>query len=318
MPKPNETEPKPIFWIGLPQTGPENKEPVPHSRFSGLSGHIELHIEVESEYLYVGSGEFGLFKVAGGEQAYYTFARHNGHLIIPGTGLKGAVRSIVEAISNSCVRQAARGEQVRSSHTACQDPSALCPACRLFGTTGYRGRVHFSDAAPVSEVETQIIKISDLWPPRLAKGRKFYEAKVFQAQDMQPERSHRFIEVVGKGAHFSARLYLENVTEAEMGLIIRALGIDRSRADPDKVVRVFPVKVGGAKPRCLGAVHFSPQQAFVVSESSGLFASLHSGATLSPIQECLKKWLEDDSLLDRKAWQDFRGKARPRQEPCPK
>ncbi|MFN3929342.1 MAG: RAMP superfamily CRISPR-associated protein, partial [Thermoflexus sp.] len=110
----------------------------------GLSGRLELEIEVRSDYLYVGSGQIELFNNRGREQAYYAFARRDGQLIIPGTSIKGAVRSVVEAISNSCVKLITSRERLPPSHQPC-DEDALCPACRLFGVTGYRGRAHFAD-----------------------------------------------------------------------------------------------------------------------------------------------------------------------------
>ncbi|GAB4405920.1 MAG: RAMP superfamily CRISPR-associated protein [Anaerolineales bacterium] len=324
MPAPTEQrEPKPIFWIRLSGDVAAKTKPAAHDRFTDLSGRLEIQMKVVSEYLYVGSGEFGLFGPQGGEQAYHTFARRNGQLIIPATSIKGAVRSIVEAISNSCVRLAARGERVPRSYEGCKDTEHLCPACRLFGTTGYRGRVHFSDAIPVDHVKPAIIKIADLWPPRLAKGRKFYEAKAFQPQDTRPEKSHRFIEVVPKGSQFSCTLHFENVAVAEMGLVMRALGFALSSQDPDKIVRAFPVKIGGAKPRCLGAVQMTPRHLYLIPAGPQFLSALQAGGVASEdIQNALKEWLaaSEDGLLDAEAWDDFRKKARPRDdtELCPK
>lgn len=312
------TEPKPFFWITLDKQQAPRREPPPtHNRFRDWSGRLELEIKVVSEYLYVGSGNFELFNLRGKEQAYYAFARRNGQLVIPGTGIKGAVRSIVEAISNSCVRQVAKGERA-SGHEACRDVNALCPACRLFGTTGYRGRIHFSDALPVGEVKPTIIKIADLWPPRQAKGRKFYYAKSFQPLDMEPEKSHRFIEVVSKGSKFAATFYFENVSTAGMGLLMGAIGLDFDQKDPSRFVHAFPVKLGGAKPRCLGAVYLKPKHLRLIPEGPDIFSALLAGGKPSPLADNLRTWLEDKSLLDEKAWERFRQETRLRDKPCPR
>ncbi len=311
-------DPKPFFWISLQgKPEPQKAEPPAHDRFQNWSGRLELEIEVVSDYLYVGSGEFELFTLQGREQAYYAFARRDGQLIIPGTGIKGAVRGIVEAISNSCVRQAAKGERVPRSHEPC-DEDALCPACRLFGTTGYRGRVHFSDATPVGEVTTTRIKIADLWPPRQFKGRKFYQSKQFQLLDMKPAKSHRFIEVVSSGARFQSTLYFENTTAAEMGLLMRAMGLDFGRDDPSKIVYAFPVKLGGAKPRCLGAVCLKPKSLYLIPGGPKILAALLTGGNSSSTSESLRTWLADTSLLDQQAWELFRKEAKRKDEPCPK
>ena len=314
------TEPKPFFWIPLGKQSPQRKAPPAHDRFRDWSGRLELEIEVVSEYLYVGSGNFELFNLNGREQAYYAFARHNGQLVIPGTGIKGPVRSIVEAISNSCVRQTARGERAPAHYEACQDKNALCPACRLFGTTGYGGRVHFSDAVPVGDTQPTIIKIADLWPPRQAKGRKFYYARSFQPLDMQPKKNHRFIEVVPKGSKFDATLYFENLSTAEMGLLVRAIaiGLDFSQQDPSRVVYALPVKLGGAKPRCLGAAYLRPRQLYLIPTGPDLFSALLTGGKPSPASDNIKVWLEDESLLDRQAWEAFCREAKRKDEPCPR
>lgn len=313
------TEPKPFFWIALgKEKRPRKDEPVAHERFSNWSGRLELEIEVVSDYLYVGSGEFKLFTLQGREQACYAFARRNGRLIIPGTSIKGAVRSVAEALSNSCVLQIAKGERVPRSHDPCKDERLLCPACRLFGSTGYRGRVHFSDAVPLEGGAPTRIKIADLWPPRQTKGRKFYQTKPFQRLDMKPEKNHRFLEVVPKGFRFRTNLYFENTTSAEMGLLMRAIGLDQDPQDPNKVVFAFPIKLGGAKPRCLGAVRLKPVELYLITPSSDPIAALSVGGERASLADVLRKWLADTSLLDERAWAEFREKSQPMSEPCPK
>lgn len=309
---------KPFFGIPLSsKEGPDRKRPPDHDRFRDQSGRMELQIEVVSEYLYVGSGNLELFDLKGRKQAYYALPRHNGQLVIPGSAIKGAVRSIAEAISGSCVRVADRGERT-GSWRACSDEGLLCAACRLFGATGYRGRVHLSDAAPVAQVEPDRIKIADLWPPRQSPGRKFYRPGAFQSLDKEAERNHRFIEVVPKGSRFSVTLYFENTTRAEMGLLMRALGLDLiQRGSEKKVVFAFPVKLGGAKPRCLGAARLNPKRLYLVRQDAGLTSSLLQGGQPAALLNTLGLWLEDDSLLDSLAWQMFREKFALKAEPCP-
>jgi CRISPR/Cas system CSM-associated protein Csm3 (group 7 of RAMP superfamily) len=308
---------KPFFWVSL-EKPPRKDKPPDHDRFQDWSGRLEVEIEVVSTYLYVGSGTFELFPLDGQEQVCYAFARRNGELVIPGTSVKGAVRNVLEAISNSCVRQTAKKEGVHGSHRACEGVDKLCPACRLFGTTGYRGRVHFSDAVPVGEVKTERIKIADLWPPRLAKGRKFYQTREFQALDKRPEKSHRFLEVVPRRSRFAASLYFENASSAEMGLLMRAWGLDVQESKQEsKVVHAFPIKLGGAKPRCLGAVYLRPKRLYLIQEGPDFFSALRSGGTPASLREKLRVWLEDKSLLDGKAWETFLREAKLKHEPCP-
>ncbi len=321
MPDRAQAEPKPFFWIRL-EGRPQKKVPPGHERFRDLSGWMGLEIEVVSDYLYVGSGQLELRSIQGREQACYAFARRNGAMIIPGTSIKGAIRSVVEAISNSCVRIAAREEQVPSSaHKGCEYKEAqetLCPACRLFGTTGYRGRVHFADAVPVGEVRTEIIKIADLWPPQQIKGRKFYQSKAFQKLDLKPAKNHRFLEAVPKGARFQTTLFFENLQEEELGLLARALGLDQHPEDPQRVVFAFPVKLGGAKPRCLGGVRLTPKRIRLLEGGPGLLSALLAGEGSSGVKPLLVRFLAHRESLDSEAWKRFRQEARAKNESCPR
>jgi len=312
-------EPKPFFWIPVKYT--QRKDiPIFHESFRGLNGYLDLEVKVQSDYLFVGSGSILLNER---NQAYYAFAQRNGKLIIPATSMKGPVRSIAEAISGSCISQVAKRERTRGTREPCkitrgQEASAkLCPTCGLFGTTGYMGRVHFVDAMPVGELKTQIIKISDLWPPRAKKGRKFYQAKTFVAQDNKAERNHRFLEVVPKGSVFSTKLYFENTSSSEMSLLIRSLGIGFPEDMPDNPKYLVPVKIGGAKPRCLGAVRFAVKEIRQLQISKGDF---FGGTIIDGVNaySTLKEWLRDESLIDEEAWLRFCEGAKPMAETCPK
>jgi len=323
-----QPEPKPFFWVTLDKVKPPERQTLHlHERFSGLSGRMVFQIEVLSQYLYVGSGILDLFTPPGEKQeyAYYAFARRNGQLVIPGTGIKGAVRGVFEALTNSCVSQRRRAERMPGSHQPCQgikkgeeQRASLCPACRLFGVTGYRGRVHFTDATPIDPIRTARIKISDLWPPRQSKGRKFYQSKRFQSLDMRPEKSHRYLEVVPKGSRFETALVFENLEEAEIGALLRALGLGPSSQKSDGVLYAFPIKLGGAKPRCLGSVRFVPRAIYLVNATDPLGSLTQGGWRLDGLTLQLRRWLDNvGDLLDQMAWERFLQEAKPQNELCP-
>ncbi len=325
-----EPEPKPFFWVSLSEP-PQKARPVFHEKFQGWTGRLTWEIEVISDYLYVGSGNLDLVRLPDGhEQARYTFSRRDGQPVIPATSIKGAVRAVFEAITNSCVSQRHRRERPPSTaHMACglvrrgkEEKARLCPACRVFGTTGYRGRVHFTDAVPVSDVRTETIKIADLWPPRqVHKARKFYQSKAFQKQDLRPRKNTRFLEVVSKGHRFRTTLYFENLNDAEMGALMRAMGLDLDPAKADAYVHAFPLKLGGAKPRCLGSVFFHPVEVHIQmspSEKSNLWRRFLQPIT-GETEEVLLQWLRAKELLDSKSWKQFREETgRPTDGLCPK
>ena len=325
-----ESEPAPFFWIALekePSRQPLDSHAL-HDAFHGWTGWLDLEIEVFSDYLYVGSGQIDLVRIEGREQARYTFARRDGKLVIPATSIKGAVRSVFEAITNSCVPLRHRRERPLSTvHMACglvrigkEDKVQLCPACRVFGTTGYRGRVYFTDGEPVGSIRTTTIKISDLWPPRRTRGRKFYETKKYQPQDLRSARNTRFIEVVPRKNKFRTTLHFGNLNEGELGALLRALGIVSKEENPDEVRLAFPIKLGGAKPRCLGSVYMRPRKVQIVASPrqswlEGLIQPRGEGEMVAH----LAAWLRDISLLAPQAWEAFRSQAQPStDESCPR
>jgi CRISPR/Cas system CSM-associated protein Csm3 (group 7 of RAMP superfamily) len=326
MPRNPNAEPKPFVLIEIPSRAPERKPATTHEKFAGLTGRLELTFTVVSEYLFVGSGAYGFDPNAQGDRpdVWYTFYRRNGQLCVPGTSIKGAIRAIVEAISNSCVSQIRRPrEQVNSHHQACRfrdENNSLCPACRLFGTTGYRGRVHFSDFLPNGEVRSQIVKIGELWEPRQHNPpkRRFYKSRSFQPTgDSRPQSGFRFVEAMRKETKFQGMLMFENLSEAELGLLFHALGW---AVEGGRVIIAFAPKIGGAKPRCFGSVQFHPVRLRLWGGNWGglLTPQIATGReVLLFLSRCLQECRES-RLLHSESWEALRHGFQPKNEPCPK
>lgn len=318
-----QLEPKPFSLVPIPTEAPKRSKAVTFEKFRGLTGQMDLEFEVVSEYLFVGSGGYEFDPNAKGDRpdVWHTFYRRNGQICIPGTSLKGSIRAIVEAISNSCVSQTRRSEQVRSKdHQRCEfksvDRSQLCPSCRLFGTTGLRGRANFTDAMLVGNVSLVKVKIAELWEPRRAQNaRRFYEVKAFQRlPNQQPERNCRFVEAVPKGTKFRTILCFENLDESELGLIFHALGW---KADDES----FTPKLGGAKPRCFGAVKFEPKQLrlWKMSDLTSLpKPEVKEGdALIGFVKRCMIACQNSD-LLHKPSWETFVHNMKPKSDACPR
>jgi CRISPR/Cas system CSM-associated protein Csm3 (group 7 of RAMP superfamily) len=326
MPRNPNPEPKPFVLVPIPSRAPDCKQTVTHEKFFGITGRLELTFTVVSEYLFVGSGAYEFDPNARSDHpdVWHTFYRRNGQICVPGTSIKGAIRAIVEAISNSCVSQIRRPrEQVSSSHQPCRfkdEKSPLCPACQLFGTTGYRGRVHFSEFLPESPGKPEIVKIGELWEPRRydPAKRRFYERKSFQtAGDTRPQRGFRFAEAVRKGTKFRGAFMFENLSDAELGLLFHALGW---ATEGERVIIAFTPKLGGAKPRCFGSVEFKPVRLRLWGDSlEGLISPQEvAGKEVLPfLSRCLQKCRES-GLLYPNLWEALAKGFKPKDEPCPK
>jgi hypothetical protein len=223
-----------------------------HDRYSAdlLSGQLAGTIEALSP-VHVGSGAIErtarLVPAAAAETPLvFAHARASGVPVLPGPSLKGAVRSIVEAITASCLRARQPREVPPYLLPACQRregrPAELCVACRLFGAPGYEGRVRFLDA-PLVEGEPTLALAPPLLAPRARRnlappGRKFYAHG-------RPASGSVPLEVCPVGARFRWRLEVTNLQPAELGLLLLALG----QGDPP----LWP-KLGGYRPGCFGSV----------------------------------------------------------------
>jgi len=217
-----------------------------------ITAQFELKFTVLSDYLFVGSGGWEVTKDG---RAYRTFYRRGDDICIPATSIKGAVRAAYEAITNSCVSQIDPKDKkkppkgyLRCKFRESSDP--LCPACRLFGTTGYAGRIRFSDALPLRKTEPKIVQIFDLFPPRKEQGRKFYAHGKAAVVDGPPQRNHRFVEAVEGNTEFRTTVTVFNAEYAELAALFVSMGL------LDLNGRRIEVKIGGAKPRCFGTVRF--------------------------------------------------------------
>ncbi|WP_448605626.1 RAMP superfamily CRISPR-associated protein [Thermoflexus hugenholtzii] len=239
--------PEPFIWVDVvePQRDAAAAYDRPDAERRTL--RLTLSLRVVSAYLHVGSGQLGIWK----GRAYQQFARVGDQILLPGSGVKGAVRALAEALSRSCMPHGAGRGDPRPCGPIPRGASEirLCPACRLFGATGYRGRVLFEDALPESGVQTEIIRLPAAWRPRRSKGRKLYPRRDFQT----PAEGGRirWVEAVPRGATFRLRLLAENVDGAELGLLLRALGLD---VQDGKLVAVLAIPMGGGKPLGLGGV----------------------------------------------------------------
>ncbi|WP_217267332.1 RAMP superfamily CRISPR-associated protein [Thermanaeromonas sp. C210] len=164
---------KPYTFVPLLPVRPEDRrEIVPHNRLDGRrwTGKLVLELEVVTP-LHIGSGSLRLI----GGQPVQTFLRRGETPVIPGSSLKGAVRSLAEAVARSCLAQSPARSVARLDNafppgvrTQCTEEAA-CITCRLFGFTGndkgYRGRVMFGEFRPAGEVELTVARLPALEQP---------------------------------------------------------------------------------------------------------------------------------------------------------
>jgi hypothetical protein len=260
-----EAAPKPYDFVPLAE--PAQTETVGHERLHGQgynSGRLTYQLRALSP-VFVASGIYALR----GEDLAYTHEpvvracyRVDGQAAIPGSSLKGVVRSVLEAVSPSCVSitriQAdlipfVPRERWKQREQGCK-PERACPACSIFGMMGRMSKVTFGDARLVKGA-VRLYRLPALYGPRTrpladiylkdgqVKGRKFYHhGRPAQDEDQPP------VEAIKRGSLLRGELQFENLSDAELGLLIFSLSLDAS----------FALKLGGGKPSCLGSLRVQP------------------------------------------------------------
>lgn len=228
---------------------------------------------VTEQPLHVGSG----FKTLRDGRVVRAMVRSGEAPCVPGSTLKGVLRSRFEAITKSCAlfRPNDRPESVRSSSfpgararytesvlrgdvfRVCGASGPSCAACALFGRMSLRGRVSVTDFVPAAAVETEVLEVAEMFSPNLHHVGSFTPREEYGKTVLEVHRLHgrKFargrgpeaqgrerVEVVPVGTTFVGTLRLQNVTPDELGGLWAALGIDPSSR----------LKVGGAKGHGLG------------------------------------------------------------------
>ena len=251
------------------------EHPAGHDRYydnkERTTGRIEGIIEALSP-IHIGSGVIDFAQeidpAQNSEQLqnieiFRTVLRMNGIAIIPGSSLKGAIRSVVEAISQSCVCKTDGDildilRRLPGGFVECRrrprERTQLCVACCMFGAMGFQGNVGIRDAPQIDEqVVTKFVP--ELHPPEYygtdtegAPLRKFYKHGVVASGNTP-------IEACEVGSKFRFVVQVNNLTQAEWGLLLTALG-----HHPD---HPFKLKVGGAKPVCFGSINFQIEKIYI-------------------------------------------------------
>jgi CRISPR/Cas system CSM-associated protein Csm3 (group 7 of RAMP superfamily) len=282
--------PKPYKFVPLPQRRPQLQAPAGHHRYGAelLSGRLDAVIIARTP-VHVASG---LLETSS-DRTYPLVKAHfrsQGRPVIPGTSLKGCIRSIVEAISPSAVHVTHMRDLSRD-YQPMRNVERLDVTQRLFGAQGYQGAVSFSDAV-LAAGETVIQPSVQLFRPRpksvstysdgnRPKGRKFY-------RHGKPAEGNLPLEACPVDSRFALRMHFSNLSTAELGLLLAALGLGEPRLWP---------KLGGAKPACLGTIEISAAT-LSIDETAASYRDFDSAAADREIAPLVDSARSAGLLLD--------------------
>lgn len=270
-PKPRQTTPapsrntseetgisKPYELVSFPKEPPKLQRPVGHHKYHNdrLHGTLFLSLKVQTS-LHVSTGVVVMGSDLGNRVPLIkTMVQGvNQKLSIQGSSLKGCMRSVYEAITNStlAVITSKYKEQIPRERLPCKNKEELCPASQVFGALDWQGLIEFSDAKCESAGYSTGFMPS-LYAPRPERegyytgknvaGRKFYYHTI-KAID-KGQNQGIAVQQAATAYTFTTQLNFKNLTPAELGTLLIVLGQDPKYS--------IALKVGGGKPIGMGTM----------------------------------------------------------------
>ena len=293
--------PKPFAFMPLPNRV-NRQRPTGHDLYNAecTTGQIQGTIEALSP-IHIGSGIIDLGQDV---ELIKTAVRTSENVVIPGSSLKGAIRSVVEAISESCVCKVSGRirRAVPRDFAECRQKERLCVACRMFGAMGFQGNVAVQDAPQIEgEIVTKLVP--ELYAPRRYQhgmrdipGRKFY-------MHGQVASGETPVEACEVGSKFRFVVQIDNLRQAEWGLLFTALGHHPNHP--------FKIKIGGAKPVCFGSIDFQLERIQVEAQTRDQYLDWDVKPESAKTGEPLETWKREcitqatDSLIKQNLLTDL-------------
>lgn len=274
----------------------ERKTPVTDERFQGLSGFVSCTLT-----------NLSLLLVAGGDRGQSQFQHRENTPCLPGSSLKGMLRSLVEIVGGGCF--------VTSRDAHCTDPSSLCVACRMFGML-HRGAVHKGQVSPSDglllnkRVEKKNVEIIQGQPKRAHDA--FYRhpltgnvsEEMMKMYFHQPRCTEDVLPIPGNlqdrrvlkemllpGHSFAFSVHFENLEERELNLLLYTLALEdmvtvtlRPKDLPAiKLSGPLRHKLGNAKGQGPGSCHIVIDKLALLPQPQQRFSSL--GKRTPQVQE---------------------------------
>jgi CRISPR/Cas system CSM-associated protein Csm3 (group 7 of RAMP superfamily) len=258
---------------GFVRLGPaaQREATTRHEQFNGLSGRLHCRLTALTHLFIPKTLEMRKRE----HQKLYLLRSMDGLPLLPGSSLKGVLRSVAEAISGSCLTLplGRRGEteyrgrppvsyRIQRGFEHCRDADHYCPACRIFGSLSgdrsFLGKIGLSDASAVGQFEVEVLTIEALMEPKprhrpwyedpqqrgFMRGRKFYYHRSLGPRRTTVKNEYnKTVEAVKPGAIFEVGLDYINLTDAELALLVFALTLEAEMC----------YKVGMGKPVGLGS-----------------------------------------------------------------
>ncbi|MBD2690905.1 RAMP superfamily CRISPR-associated protein [Anabaena catenula] len=267
---------KPYKFVAFPQERPRLEHPAGHDKFdkNRLHGTLFLKLTVKTS-LHVSTGVV----VPGSDIStrvplIKTMVQGvDKYLIIQGSSLKGCIRSVYEAITNStlAVVTSRYRDKISNERLPCPNKEQLCPASQVFGALNWQGLIEFNDAKCES-MGFNTGFMPSLYRPRpepgsayfntrgKVAGRKFYYHTIRAIEKGQNQGIP--VQQAAREYSFTTQLQFKNLKPEELGTLFIILGQDSN----------YPIalKIGGGKPIGMGTMTVELTQAKILQNFEDL------------------------------------------------
>ncbi|WP_353930219.1 RAMP superfamily CRISPR-associated protein [Okeanomitos corallinicola TIOX110] len=267
---------KPYQFVSFPQERPNLKNPVGHDKFDKnlLHGILFLTLKVKTS-LHISTGVTSLGSdIAARVPLIKTMVQGiDKHLLIQGSSLKGCIRSVYEAITNStlAVVTSRYRDKIPNERLPCKNKQELCPASQVFGALNWQGLIEFNDAK-CENIGFNTGFMPSLYRPRpepgsayfntrgKVAGRKFYYHTIRAIE--KGENQGTPVQQAAKEYTFTTQLQFKNLKPEELGTLFIILGQDAN----------YPIalKIGGGKPIGMGTMTVEISQAKILQNIDDL------------------------------------------------
>ena len=272
----DESVPKPYAFVSFPAERPVLQRPAGHDKYKSdrIHGTLLLTLKVQTS-LHVSTGVVVMGSDIGSRVPLIkTMVQATDQkLSIQGSSLKGCIRAVYEAITNStlAVVTSKYKDKIPPERLPCKKKDELCPASQVFGALDWQGLIEFSDAK-CEKTGFATGFMPSLYRPRpdpssayfdgrgKVAGRKFYYHAI-RAIDKGQDRGIT-VQQAAKEYTFKTQIQFKNLTAAELGTLLIVLGQDPK----------YPIalKVGGGKPIGMGTMTVEVTAARVLQNKGDL------------------------------------------------
>ncbi|KPA18999.1 protein containing DUF324 [Candidatus Magnetomorum sp. HK-1] len=303
------------FWnpYRMIQVGDRIKKesPVTDEKFNGHNGMLTCSL-TNLTSLYIGGNRNEYHK-----NRTFLKRKDSGKFVIPGSSLKGLIRSTSEIVGNGCM--------VTDKNNACNQINSLCIACRMFGmmerkqhASVHKGKISFSDAIILEDspstksFEVYLSSCGTRHEPFYRtpetgkldnKSRKLYFHQPKRTESV-PSLSTVIkskawnINALLPGHNFDFTVQFSNLTEQELSVLIYALTLEENvtvniKDNNQQLSGPLRHKLGNAKPLGLGSCCIRIKKLLMHKDPNQRFASLINHYNDEYADENLKEYISN-------------------------